>query len=186
MRIQIRTIGVRACLLGLIGILLGCQQLSNIGKSAPDTRAEDEKTIREADTEWSKAMAAKDIERVMSYYAEDGTLFPSNAALAMGKPAIRVAWTSLMATPGFAMNWAPMKVEVAKAGDLGYSFGTYSLNMTDPQGKPVNDRGKYVVVWKKQPDGNWKAVVDIGNSDLAPAGTPPQKEAGQLRPPPPA
>ena len=35
-----------------------------------------------------------------------------------------------------------------------------------PKGKPVADRGKYVTIWRKQPDGKWKVVADILNSDL--------------------
>jgi ketosteroid isomerase-like protein len=36
----------------------------------------------------------------------------------------------------------------------------------DRTGTPVTERGKYVAIWKKQPDGRWKAAVDTFNSDL--------------------
>ncbi len=62
---------------------------------------------------------------------------------------------------------APTKVEASRGGDLGYSIGTYELTTYDPTGKPVTDCSKYVAVWKKQADGNWKAVADIFNSMLA-------------------
>jgi ketosteroid isomerase-like protein len=39
--------------------------------------------------------------------------------------------------------------------------------MNDISGKPINDRGKYLEVWEKQPDGKWKCVADMWNSDLA-------------------
>ena len=56
--------------------------------------------------------------------------------------------------PGLALGLAPGEdIEVV-------------VTTTDPQGNPVTDRGKYVVVWKKQPDGSWKAISDIFNSDL--------------------
>jgi ketosteroid isomerase-like protein len=38
--------------------------------------------------------------------------------------------------------------------------------MNDAGGKPVTDKGKYVVIYKRQPDGKWKIVLDTGNSDL--------------------
>jgi ketosteroid isomerase-like protein len=47
------------------------------------------------------------------------------------------------------------------------------MTMNDAKGKPITSRGKYATMWKKQADGNWRAVVDISNSDL-PA-TPPSK-----------
>jgi len=39
--------------------------------------------------------------------------------------------------------------------------------MNDASGKPINDRGKYLEVWEKQADGNWKCAADTWNSDLA-------------------
>jgi ketosteroid isomerase-like protein len=57
-------------------------------------------------------------------------------------------------------------VEVAQSGDIGYTSGTYEFTMNDASGKPVNERGKYLEVWKKQADGKWKCVMDIWNSDL--------------------
>jgi ketosteroid isomerase-like protein len=57
-------------------------------------------------------------------------------------------------------------VEVARSGDLAYAIGTYTLTMKDSQGKPIADRGKFMEVWKRQPDGKWKAVADTYNSDL--------------------
>jgi ketosteroid isomerase-like protein len=64
-------------------------------------------------------------------------------------------------------------VEVAKSDDLAYSTGAYALAMKDPEGKPT-DKERFMEVWKRQPDGSWKAVADTCNSDLpAPAGPPP-------------
>ena len=38
--------------------------------------------------------------------------------------------------------------------------------MTMPDGTPMGDFGKYATIWKKQPDGSWKVVLDIVNSDV--------------------
>lgn len=93
-------------------------------------------------------------------------MFVPNEPIAMGKPAIRVEWTKLTTNPGYALTFSPSRVDVAKAGDMAYEFGVYSLMLNGPDGKPMNDRGKYVVVWKKQTDGKWKVVADIINTDL--------------------
>src|SRR6266550_3141383 len=42
----------------------------------------------------------------------------------------------------------------------------HAASATDDTGKPSVDRGKYVAVWKKQADGNWKVALDIWNTDL--------------------
>jgi ketosteroid isomerase-like protein len=45
--------------------------------------------------------------------------------------------------------------------------------MNDTNGKPINDRGKYLEVWEKQTDGNWKCRADMWNSDLASSASAP-------------
>ena len=155
---------------GLAVLTTSCSQQ----QPAADTRAADEATIRQADAAWSKVAAAKQVDAAVSYYADDGSMSPPNAPIATGKEALRKAWTAMLAIPGFSISWQPTKVEVARSGDLGYSQGNYELVVNDPKGNPVKDHGKYVVVWKKQADGSWKAVTDIFNSDL-PAAAPPAK-----------
>jgi ketosteroid isomerase-like protein len=66
-------------------------------------------------------------------------------------------------------------VEVANSGDLACLSGTYDVTMNDSNGKPINDHGKYVEVWEKQPDEKWKCGTDIWNSDL-PASAPAEKK----------
>jgi uncharacterized protein (TIGR02246 family) len=148
----------------LMGLALACQQAPP--PSPPDTRAADERAVREADAAWSKAAAAKDIEAYLSFLAEDASVFPPNAPLLAGKEANRKAVSEEMTNPGYAVSWQANKVEASRSGDLAYSIGTYQGTMNDAKGKPVTDRGKYVTVWKKQPDGQWKVVADIYNSDL--------------------
>ncbi len=142
-------------------------------KEAPDTRAADEQAIRDLETQWSKTGAAKDVEGFTSYYAEDASVFEPGAPIITGKPAIRTAITVLFGTPGFSsLTFQTVKVEAARSGDFAYSHGTYAITMNDPKGNPMNDKGKYVTVYKKQADGKWKAVADIINSDLPPPGAP--------------
>ena len=158
--------------LALLSFTLACQP-----QAPPDTRAADESAVRDLDAQWSKAAAAKDAESAVSYYAEDAALMPPNAPIATGKEAIRVFWKSLVASPGFTVGWKATKAEVARSGDLAYLIGTYELTVNDASGKPVNDRGKYIEVWRKQADGKWKAVADMFNSDLAAPAPPGKKQS---------
>jgi len=54
---------------------------------------------------------------------------------------------------------------VAASGDLGYAVGTWQLTGKSRKGEPVSLTGKYMTVWKKQADGSWKVVADMGNAD---------------------
>jgi uncharacterized protein (TIGR02246 family) len=146
----------------------------------PDTRAEDEAAIRAAETSWSQAAGAKDLDRFVSYYAPDAVVLAPNAPMASDPAAIRKLIGELMAMPGFSISWGPTKVEVARSGDIGYAIGTYAMTMTGPDGKPMEDKGKYTTTWKKQADGSWKAVVDMFNTDMPlpppPPPAPPEKK----------
>jgi ketosteroid isomerase-like protein len=126
----------------------------------------DRAVLRNADEQWSKVAAARDVEGFTEAVVETGSILPPNAPILTGKEAIRQWASELMANPGFAASWRPTTVDVATSGDLGYTVGTYELNIHDAAGNPVTDRGKYVTVWKKQLDGKWKVVFDIFNSDL--------------------
>jgi len=125
----------------------------------------DEQAIRKLDKEWSAATQSKDAGKMLAYYAEDASALPFNAPIATGKEQIQKVWTGLMAMPGFSLSFAPTKIEVAKSGDLAYDVGAFELKFNDANGKPTTEIGKYVVVWKKQADKQWKAVADIFNTD---------------------
>lgn len=155
-------------LCGLLLLTLGCSQQP---APAPDTRAAEEAAIRKAEADWSSATATKQVSAMVGYYDAQGSIFPPNAPIATGAEAIGKVWESLFAIPGFSLHFETSKVEVARSGDIGYSEGPYELQMNDPKGNPLTDRGKFVAVWKKQADGSWKAIADIFNSDL-PAAPP--------------
>jgi uncharacterized protein (TIGR02246 family) len=126
----------------------------------PDNRAADESAIRAIDADWVKAVAGKDAQQSASYYADGGALLAPGAPLATGKDAVQKTWAGMMATPGFALSFAPTKIEVSRAGDLAYEVGEYQLTTNDKKGKPQTVKAKYIVVWGKQPNGSWKALID--------------------------
>jgi ketosteroid isomerase-like protein len=126
-----------------------------------------EQLLRDLDAQWAKAAAAKDVEQTIAYYSDDAIVLPPNATSAATKEAVRNVWKEMFASPGLVITWKPTKVQLAKSGDMGWVSGTYELTMNDASGKPIDDRGKYLEVWEKQSDGNWKCRADMWNSDLA-------------------
>ena len=145
--------------------------------SEPSDTQPIERTLRDLDDQWAKAAAAKDVEQTIAYYSDDAIVLPPNATRAATKEAVRNVWKEMFASPGLVITWKPTKVQLAKSGDMGWVSGTYELTMNDASGKPIDDRGKYLEVWEKQTDGNWKCAADMWNSDLAAsASAPPEKK----------
>ena len=149
----------------LVMSFAGC---SHVTGNAPLTKqqTENEATIRRLDAAWVKAAASKNPDEWMAFYANDATVLPPNEKPLTDKAAIRKSIADLLSLPNLQLSWEPTKVEVAKSGDLAYLYGSYSLTMTNEQGKPVTDFGTNVEIWKKQPDGSWRCILDTWNSDL--------------------
>jgi ketosteroid isomerase-like protein len=134
-------------------------------ENASDTKPV-ERILRDLDTQWSKAAAAKDLEQTIAYYSDDAVVLPPNAGSAATKEAIRSLWKDLFSSSGLVITWEPARVQLGKSGEMAWVSGAYELTMNDASGKPINDRGKYLEVWERQPDGKWKCVADMWNSDL--------------------
>jgi len=150
---------------------------TSCGPSATsDSGATEAAAIQALDEQWSATAAKNDLEGTVAFYADDAVLLPPNAPIARDRKSIRESWAGLLG-PNTAVAWKVSKVEVAKSGELGYLYGTYSLTIRDPKGgPPVSDTGKLVEIWKKQADGTWKCIVDTYNSDLTAAPAPEVKK----------
>jgi uncharacterized protein (TIGR02246 family) len=114
--------------------------------------------------EWVERAQRRDLEGCVGYFAPDGAFMAPNALAARGHAAIRQAWTAMFALPNLSVTFGPTSVDEAASGDLCYEIGTWALGHDTPAGRH-EDRGKYVVVWKKR-DGAWKVMADIFNSDV--------------------
>ena len=127
----------------------------------PDTRAADEKAIRDQETAAGQAWTAKDPDKILALYADDATLMLPNAPVMSGKAAMTPLLKGALGDPNFALTIQNTSVEASKAGDLGFVRGSYVVHQSDPKTKKaMMEKGNYVIVYKKQADGSWKIVAD--------------------------
>jgi ketosteroid isomerase-like protein len=123
-------------------------------------------TLRQLEGEFMKAAAERGSQGYLSYYADDAVEVPNGTPLIQGK-------MNIAKTMGFLddknnhLTWIPVGADISASGDLGYTYGTYEFSSKDKDGKTVVDHGKYTSIWKKQGDGSWKVVLDMGNSSPA-------------------
>lgn len=122
--------------------------------------------IRQLNAEWVSAVAEKDLDAIVQVYATDGRFMPPNAAGVKGHRAIRKAWKPILEIPGVFLIFKPMSIEVAEGRDMASDVGTYLLSFDASDGSEGRreQRGKYLVVWKKV-EGAWKVAADIFNAD---------------------
>jgi hypothetical protein len=57
-------------------------------------------------------------------------------------------------------------VDIAAGGKIAYEVGTYEMTMTMGNAPSINDKGKYIAIWKHQEDGSWKVSAETWNSDM--------------------
>jgi ketosteroid isomerase-like protein len=146
--------------------MTGCMKAAD---AAADTTKIAE-SIKAQEVAWEKGYADKDINVLAGQYADDAALINPGEPVATSDVDRRKALGALITDPNLKLNFAADRVTVASAGDLATSRGHYTLTMTDKaSGKPVTSSGTYVTVYKKQPDGAFKAVEDAIIQGPAPA-----------------
>jgi len=134
-----------------------------------DARDADARAIRDSEAEWARVWAAKDVDKVVSHYADDASVELADVPIMGGKDAIRAGVQQAFTDRNFALSFAPAQVEVSRSGDLAYTRGVYTVTLTDTATtRPVTAKGKYVVVYRKERDGRWIAIHDINNRDAPP------------------
>jgi ketosteroid isomerase-like protein len=131
---------------------------------ARSTGADD--AIRQLDAEFMRTANAKNTAAlVKAFYARDAVLMPPNQAAAKGHAEIQKVLQGLIDAGLTAIKLETTTIE--SAGDLAYGRGHYELSMAPSGGEAVQDVGKYIVVYRRQPNGAWRAIADIFNSDHA-------------------
>lgn len=125
--------------------------------------------LLDADKAFARETGENGLEGFLSFFAEDATIFPPNSPILRGKARIREHYAKAFGTPGFRLTWTPIDADVAENGDLGYTYGTFEMSKQDASGRLLSRSGKYCTIWKKQSDGRWKVVADIGNTGDVPA-----------------
>lgn len=118
--------------------------------------------IQEANAKLGDAVRKGDGTAIAALYTEDASLLPPGSAMIKGKGGIEAFWKGGLQLG--IKEAALTTVDVSGAGELAYEIGAFALKI-HPQGKePIEQKGKYVVVWKLAPDGGCKLHVDIWNS----------------------
>ena len=82
-----------------------------------------------------------------------------------GLTEIRQAMEPAFKDSSFSLRWHPTKAEIMIPGVIGYTVGRYESLRKNKEGKLIKSTGSYSSVWKKQPDGSWKIVLDTGSPD---------------------
>ena len=142
----------------LLAVIFSCNQ------TKVDKKAEGEK-LMQLSKEWSQLITTKDVDKIVAHWADDAFVMQEGHAPLKGKQAIRQMVEESFKIPGFNISWQPQSVEVSDNGDMAYMIENSQVSFNDSTGKAIIIKNKAVTIWRKQPDGSWKNVVDIATAD---------------------
>jgi len=138
-------------------------------KAKFDPAAESAKLLRR-DAEWADlASAGKNVDSIVSYWSDDAVVLEPGQPAVEGKAAIRKYVAESLKTPGFKIHWVSEKPTFSPDGQFAYMRGTDEMTVPGPQGKPITLHLRGYSIWRLEPDGQWRCVVDIANEAPAPA-----------------
>ena len=90
----------------------------------------------------------------------DAVILRPNSMPVKGKKAIAELYGQAD-TSHVYFSWEPLSGDIAASGDIGYTYGTYAFRKDS-----LTERGTYATVWKKDENGHWKYILDVGNEGV--------------------
>ena len=102
------------------------------------------------------------------WFAEDGVALGNGAQPNIGRVAIAKSanWDPKV----YQLIWTPTDALMGPSGDMGYTWGHFEGHSKDANGNPVTTKGRYMTIWRKEPNGQWKVVLDAGANEPVAAG----------------
>ncbi len=167
--------GNLTCFAAFAAVLLALGACSR-GPGA-DAASETERLLQ-TDREFARTSVERGMaEAFRAFLHEDAIIFRRGGEPIRGRDAI---YDHLASDGGdFVLEWDPQDGEASRSGNLGWTWGIYTVSSTDSLGNPQMSYGKYVNVWKKNRAGEWKVLIDIGNPSPPPDTSGTKEPKGQ-------
>jgi len=119
--------------------------------------------IEKLTAKFAEAVTNKDFAALGPFYEERARLLLPGAPMVEGRAVIQAAQQRMIEGGVEALRLDV--VDVIEAGDFAIEIGRITVTIRRPGAESVIDKGKSVVVWRRQKDGALKIVVDTFNSD---------------------
>jgi len=97
------------------------------------------------------------------YLMEKAVQLPSGQNPILGRD--KIYEDMIKAGSDYTLSWEPQDGEVSSSGDMGYTWGIYTLSFQIDSGENQSQQGKYLNVWEKDVEGNWRVIIDMGNQN---------------------
>ncbi len=149
--------------LSIISIfVLACLFSCSEEKAPEQDNTKNRISLLEADKAFSDLSAKEGMKAAfIEYIDSNGVLLRSDNVPIAG--AMAIDYLIQFKDSDFSLIWQPHHAVVSSSGDLGFTYGIYSVKV------PSRDTllyGNYVHIWKRNQNGKWKFVLDSGNEGI--------------------
>ena len=121
------------------------------------TQEDHRQALIETREAWGRAIAAGDVDDILSAWTDDVVIFPASEPPVRGKEAVR-QYMLRNREQGIRPRVTPTAIVAAVAGDIGYVVGTHDwVNAEGGASMP----GRYVTLWRRTEEGEWKCFLEI-------------------------
>ena len=129
---------------------------------------DDTYAINVAKTEFREAFHTADPDRMISLLDPGFVDFSDGRTCAFGQGAADELKKHLAALfREYTVHLAPIIIEIRLVGDLAYDYGWHNFTLTPKQGGASIERHeRYVDIWKKNAEGQWKLWMYMDNRDV--------------------
>ena len=115
-------------------------------------------TLLELEGRFSQAVASAGGKAFATWFADDAV------TLNNGRPAVQgrgnIAAQATWDPKDYQLTWVAEGAQMGPSNDMGFTWGTYEGRSKDKNGEQVLTTGRYITIWRKQPDGVWKVAMD--------------------------
>jgi uncharacterized protein (TIGR02246 family) len=132
--------------------LLACFSAAALEASQPQKPGAPPQVAGIAD-QWAKLWSAKQLEPIVGLYASDAVFLTGTGDRITGVAALREAFQKGMSSATAQLTTHSVATE--SSGDLAYDCGDYRETITFANGKKSENRGSYIIIFRRQPDGRW-------------------------------
>jgi ketosteroid isomerase-like protein len=163
----------RIVLVVLLGVLaIGCDESEHASEVMPETgeNIDEVRAVIEAhNANLEQWYAEGDIDKAAMVFAEDTWQMPPNAEPLVGRQAYADFWREVTGwgTWQFKLDMQDLVV----SGSIAVERGKYELEFAPNDDAPIpafEDRGNYVVYWRRDTDDEWRIVWDAPVSVVSP------------------
>ena len=140
--------------------LIGC---SDSGDSMQTEVSASKVELGQMNRDFAAALNAKDAKAAAALYTVDAVLIPPGEPLVRGREAIEEYWRGAIELGG-VRDASVETMDALSSGSLGYETGSFVLTVNGPDGEALVERGRYIELLRREPDGRWLSTHGVWNA----------------------